>query len=461
MKKSRRHFLKTLGGTSAFLASGMLSPELRGKVIEMKPEVEPTKRVSPNDKLRIATIGMGIIGHYDTKSALAVPGNELVAVADLYDGRLTRAKEVFGNQVTTTRDYREILERSDIDAILICTPDHWHSQIAIEALNKGKHVYCEKPMVHKAEQGHPVIAAHKKSGKIMQIGSQRTSSLAFIEAKKLYESGAIGTLNTVVASYNRHSSLGAWQYSIPPDASPQTVDFDKFLHHAPKVGFDATRFFRWRNYRDYGTGVPGDLFVHLITGLHFITGSAGPSRIFASGQLSFWKDGRDVPDVVSAILEYPETAKHPAFQAVLQVNFADGSGGGSSTRIVGSEGVIDLGWNDFVLKKSPLPKAPGYGGYDSLFTFAQATQDTFVNQYKAKYPQADQPVQKVEDVVYKAPDNYDDRDDHFRNFFDAIRNNKPVIQDPTFGLRAAGPCLAVNESVFQKKIVQWDPINMK
>jgi predicted dehydrogenase len=461
MKKSRRHFLKTLGGTSALLASGLYSSESNAQIIQLIPEKHQIKKVNPNDKIRIATIGMGIIGHYDTKSALASGEAELAAVADLYDGRLIRAKEVFGSQIFTTRDYREILERKDIDAVLICTPDHWHSRIAIEALNKGKHVYCEKPMVHKAEQGHPVIAAHKKSGKVMQIGSQRTSSVAFSEAKKLYDTGAIGQLNSVVASYNRHSSLGAWQYSIPPDASSKTIDFDKFLGNAPKVPFDATRFFRWRNYRDYGTGVPGDLFVHLITGLHFITGSLGPSRIFASGQLSYWKDGRDVPDIVSAVLEYPKTDKHPAFQAVLQVNFVDGAGGGSSTKIVGSEGVIELGWNDFILKKSTLPKAPGFGGYDSLFTFPQATQDLFVKEYDSKYPESDRKTEKIPDVIFKAPDGYDDRNDHFHNFFDAIRNNKPVVQDPAFGLRAAGPCLAVNESVFQQKIITWDPVNMK
>ena len=233
------------------------------------------------------------------------------------------------------------------------------------------------------------------------------------------------------------------------------------MGNAPKVPFDATRFFRWRNYQDYGTGVPGDLFVHLLSGVHFITGSLGPSRIFASGQLSFWKDGRDVPDLVGSIMDYPQTDKHPAFQAMLQVNFADGSGGGSSTQIIGSEGVIDIGWNNFTVKKSPLPKAPGYGGYDSLFTFPEKIQEEFVKQYKGKYSEADMKAPKVDDVIYRAPDGYDERIDHFKGFFDAARNNGSVLQDATFGFRAAAPCLATNVSVFEKRIINWDSVNMK
>jgi predicted dehydrogenase len=461
MKNSRRKFLKSLGGGSALVAAGALSNHTQGKVIVLSPEREPEKKYGANDKVRIATIGMGIIGHYDTETALKVAGTELVAVCDLYDGRLEQTKVKFGKNVATTRDYREILARKDVDAVLICTPDHWHSQIAIEAMNAGKHVYCEKPVVHKIEQGLGVIEAQKKTGKVMQVGSQRTSSIAMMEAKKIYEAGTIGQLNMVVATYNRHSSGGAWQYSIPLDASPKTMDFDRFLGNAPKVAFDPTRFFRWRNYQDYGTGVPGDLFVHLISGLHFITGSLGPTRIMASGQLAYWKDGRDVPDVVSAIMEYPATDKHPAFQAVLQVNFVDGSGGQAKTQIIGSDGIIDIGWDDFTVKRSPMPKAPDVGGYDSLFTFTEATQKEFMKAYDAKYSKADREWKKLDDITYRAKEGYDDREDHFRNFFASIREGKPVVQDPTFGFRAAAPCLATNVSVFEKRIVNWDAINMK
>jgi predicted dehydrogenase len=457
----RRHFLRRAAGASALAATGLATTDGLAHVVQLQAPDRPTPKYGPNDKIRIGLIGAGIIGHYDTQAALKTPGTELVAVCDLYDGRLAQAKAKFGKDLFATRDYREVLARPDVDMVIVATPDHWHAPITIAALNSGKHVYCEKPMVHQAKEGLAIIEAERRSGKRVQVGSQRVSSQAFVEAKKLYEAGAIGKLNMVVASTNRHSALGAWQYSIPPDASPQTVDFDRFLGNAPKVAFDPVRFFRWRNYREYGTGVPGDLFVHLITGIHFITGSLGPTRILSSGQLSYWKDGRNVPDVVSSILEYPETDKHPAFQVSLQVNFADGSGGGESTRIIGSEGAITLGWNDFTLSQSPLPKAPGYGGYDSLFTFTPEQQAEFEKQYKAKYSEADRARPQKKDTKFQAPPGVDERVEHFANLFRSIREGTPVVQDATFGLRAAGPCLATNLSAFQQKIIRWDPVKMK
>jgi predicted dehydrogenase len=443
----RRRFIKHLGGAFTLLATSSLSAW--------------AKHYGPNDKIRLATIGMGIQGFSDTKAALATQMAELVAVCDLYDGRLTRAKEVFGNQLFTTRDFREILEKPDIDAVIIATPDHWHDHISIAALNKGKHVYCEKPMVHHIAEGKAVIEAHSRSGKVMQVGSQRISSVVFAEAKRRYLAGDIGDLNMVVATNDRHSALGAWQYSIPPDASPQTLDWDRFLGDAPKRAYDPVRFFRWRNYKDYGTGVPGDLYVHLITGLHYITGSLGPNKIYAAGHLALWKDGRDVPDVTSGIMEYPQTDKHSAFQVMLRANFADGSGGGSSTRLVGTEGVIEVFGNRFVLKKEKLATAPGYGSWDSFDTFPKAVQEEFVKQYDARYPKDQRQTQRPADETYNAPAGHSEHTEHFRNFFEGIREGKPVIEDPTFGLRAAGPSLAVNLSIEKQKVIRWDAEKMK
>src|SRR4051794_35080894 len=142
------------------------------------------QKVSANDRIRIATIGVGGMGSGDTRTALQIPGVELVGVADLYDGRLQHAKEVWGN-ISTTRDYREILARPDVDAVIIATPDHWHAKITTDALAAGKDVYCEKPMVQKISQGKTVIDAQKKTGKILQIGSQYASSLVFQKAREL------------------------------------------------------------------------------------------------------------------------------------------------------------------------------------------------------------------------------------------------------------------------------------
>ncbi len=253
-----------------------------------------------NDNIQIALIGAGGMGMGDTSLAVSMPGVKLVSVCDIYDGRLARAKERWGSDLFATRDYREVLARKDVDAVIIATPDHWHQRITIDALNAGKDVYCEKPMIHSIDEGPAMIEAQRRTGRTLQIGSQYVSSLVYQKAKELLSAGAIGQLNMVEAWLD-----GAWQYSIPPDASPTTIDWDRFLGSAPKVPFEPVRLFRWRNYRDYGTGVAGDLFVHLLTGLHFATGSKGPNRVYATGGLRFWKDGRDVPDVMLALLDYP------------------------------------------------------------------------------------------------------------------------------------------------------------
>ena len=297
MTTTRRHFLATAAGAGVLAA----------------------QNVSPNDRVRIALIGAGGQGSADTRNALSVGGVELAAVADIYDGRLKRAREVWGEQVFTTRDYREVLARKDVDAVFVATPDHWHSAIAIDAMNAGKDVYCEKPMVQQLSQGAQMIEAQKRTGRIVQVGSQRVSSIVYAKAKEMLSSGAIGELNMVEAWVDRNSAIGAWQYSIPPDASPANIDWDRFLGQAPKVPFEPVRLFRWRNYRDYGTGVPGDLFVHLISGLHFATGALGPHRVYATGALRFWKDGRDVPDVMIALYDYP------TFNVMLRVNLVDGA----------------------------------------------------------------------------------------------------------------------------------------
>lgn len=455
MKPNRRSFLKNVTAASALLATESIAKPFH--------IIKDLKKISPNDKIRFATIGMGIQGHSDTKAALRSSQDvEFVAAADLYDGRLTRVKELYGKDIFTTRDYRQILERKDIDAVLIVTPDHWHDHITKAALQAGKNVYCEKPMVHHINEGLSVIDAWKKSGKTMQVGSQRISSASFKEAKRLFQAGDIGEINYVESNNDRFNAIGAWNYSIPTDASPSTVDWDTYLGDAPKREFDAKRFFRWRNYQDYGTGVGGDLFVHLITGVHFVTNSLGPERVMSSGELSYWKDGRDVPDVLVSILDYPKTDIHANFQMVLRVNFANAGAIANNTRIIGTEGQIEFTENNLVLTKKKLPKAPGMGGYDSFNTFSEAQQKEFKKQYDAQYPEDTRKADPVKEVRFEAPKEDDAHANHFRDFFENVKKGSVgTVEDPVFGFRAAAPVLACNESYFSKKIVHWDPVAMK
>ena len=456
---SRRKFIQQLGGTSVLLAAGSLGTFAAGRESEMTRPY--TARFSANDKIRVATVGMGIMGNVDTDSAIKVPGVELVAVCDLYNGRLTRAKEKYGSHIFTTRDYRELLTRKDIDAIIVATSDHWHARIAIDAMNAGKAVYCEKPVVQKIADGLPVIAAQKKTGRPMQVGSQRVSGIVYRKAKELYKAGAIGQLNCIEASFDRQDALGAWEYTMPTDGNPQTVDWDRYIAGMNKAPWDPKKFFWWRNYKDFGTGVAGDLFVHLLSGIHLITDSLGPKTIFASGQLCYWKDGRDVPDLMTAIMQYPETNVHPAFQVMLRVNFVSGQGDKGITRFIGNEGVIEMLDNGFSLTNSIMSKAPGIGGWDALTSYPQAMQDELVKKYNEKYSVDDQKRPQKAPVNYVAPESYDEHYEHFVNFFDGVRDNKPLVEGPEFAFRAAAPTLACNDSYFQKKIINWDPVNMK
>jgi predicted dehydrogenase len=456
---SRRKFIRQLGSSSLLLAAGTLKTLAADEKNEERI-IAYTKRIGPNDKIRVACIGMGIMGNADSDSALKVPGVELVAVSDLYTGRLERAKEKYGKNIYTTRDYRELLQRKDIDAVIIATSDNWHARITIEALNSGKAVYCEKPVVQKIADGLPVIQAQQKTKKPMQVGSQRVSSIVYRKAKELYKGGAIGQLNCVEASFDRQDALGAWEYTQPTDGSATTVDWNRYTEGMPKMPYDAKKFFWWRNYRDFGTGVAGDLFVHLLSGIHLLTDSFGPRKIFASGQLCYWKDGRDVPDVMTGIMEYPETKEHPAFQVMLRVNFVSGIGEKGLTRFIGSEGAIEMVDNGFNLTHSIMSKAPGIGGWDGFNTYPAKMQEELMKQYNQKYTQEEQKRPVVAPVNYVAPEDYDEHVEHFINFFDGVRENKPLVEGPEFAFRAAAPCLACNDSYFQKKIINWDPVKM-
>lgn len=459
MENSRRKFLKNLGGSVAAMSVGT---QAAAESRSIQKKLIPKTITSANDKIRIGLIGCGIIGHYDTDAAMKVEGVELAAVCDLYTGRLDRAKEKWGNDIFTTRDYRELLAKKDIDAVLVCTPDHWHQKISIDAMNAGKHVYCEKPMVQKIEEGMGIIETQKKTGKAFQVGSQRASSVAILEAKKYYESGTIGELINVEAYCDRSDAKGAWQYSIPTDASPQTIDFDKFLGHAPKVPFDPVRFFRWRNYKDYGTGSAGDLIVHLLTGLHTITSSIGPNKIFALGEINYWKDGRDAYDLINSLMTYPKTEKHPSFQLYTRINLASGEGtGGFGMKLIGTEGAIDIGWNDLKVKTLKRSVAPGYGGYDSFESFSAKQKEDYKKWYTEKYGDAKGGFTMGKTIEFTPPAKYDDRVDHMITFFNGIRSGTPIPEDAIFGLRAAGPSLACNISAGQNKPLNWDPEKMK
>ena len=443
---NRRSFIKVAGAASA---SSLIGTRVHALAAIQE---EPAKPIAANDHIQIALIGAGGQGQYDTKAAVQVPGVKLVAAADCYDGRLAHCKELWGNDVFTTRDYNEILARKDIDAVIIGTPDHWHKQASVDAMKAGKDVYCEKPMIHLYSDGPAMIEAAHATNRILQVGSQRVSSIIYLKAKELLAAGAIGKLNMVTARWDRNSAMGAWSYTVPPDASPETCDWPRFEGTAPKIPFNAEQFFQWRKWKAYGSGVAGDLFVHLFSGTHFITGSHGPTRAMATGGLRFWNDGRDVPDVMLGLFDYRE-----GFNLSLRVNFVDGGEESEGLIFTGSEGTMEIGGNAVTVSRVPRETAPGY----MIDSFPKAMQNQIIKAYEEKYPphSGNDSLGGVE--KYEAPQGYSDSYDHFKNFFASVRSRQPVVEDAVFGYRAAGAALLSNLSYEKAEVTKWDPDAMK
>src|SRR5207245_1664458 len=329
MKKTRRQFLQTTTGAAGALLAA------RTVFLDPGPLWAYQQPVAPSDRVRFGIIGVGMQGSGLLAAAIQLPGVECAAACDLYDGRHTLAKEIVSPNLPTTRRYQELLANKEIDCIIAAVPDHWHKQIVVDTVNAGKDIYCEKPMSHSAAEGFDMAAAQQKAGRLVQIGSQRVSSVIYAKAKDLIANGAVGDLCMIEGSLGRNDPTGAWEYPPPPDLSPENLDWDTWLGTAPKKPFDAYAFARWRCWKEYGTGVAGDLLVHLSSGMLFARGwNEPPKRAMASGGILRWKDGRNMPDVHAALFEYGNI---PVF---MRLNL--GTETPEIVRIMGSKGYLEI-----------------------------------------------------------------------------------------------------------------------
>ena len=326
---SRRKFMQTTACVAGATLAG------RSFLLDPGPSYASPRAVPAGDTVRMGIIGVGMQGSGLLRTSIQLPGVECVAACDLYDGRRELAKEIVDKEIPTTRHYKELLDNKEIDCIVAAVPDHWHKQIVVDCCNAGKDVYCEKPMTHTVADGFEMIAAEQKNNRIVQIGSQRRSSIVYAKAKELYERGVIGEVCLVEASMGRNDPCGAWEYTVPPDLSPETLDWDTWLGTAPKKPFNPMHFTRWRCWQDYGEGIPGDLYVHLLTGVHYVAGiTAPPKRAFSMGGLFRWKDGRDVPDTMTTVYEYPQ------FRATFRVTLNTETE--EVTRFMGTLGMLEI-----------------------------------------------------------------------------------------------------------------------
>jgi predicted dehydrogenase len=436
---SRRAFLRTTVGAAG--ASLLAGPNL----LNAEPIPSSSQSVAASDRVRFGIVGIGMEGSGLLSTAVQLRGVECIAAADLYDGRHELAKEIVGKPIRTTRRYKELLDAKDIDAIIVAVPDHWHKQVVVDAVTAGKDVYCEKPMSHNPSDGLEMVAAAKKTDRIVQIGAQRTSSVICAKAKELIEKGVIGDLNLIEATYGRNDPNGAWEYPPPPDLSPQNLDWDTWQGTAPKKPFDPLAFARWRCWKEYGTGVAGDLLVHLISGMQFVLGiNQVPSRVSAFGGIYRWKDGRNMPDVHPVLFEYEGI---PVY-----MRLSLGCESTEVTRFQGSKGAIEL--REFSVTFTPqagVDLSPSY--YSG--SFPARLKNAYFKQWHEANDPAPGKEPAPESITYNGND-YDDLRPHLWKFFEAVRSRQPVVQDVVFGHNAALACHLANESYFRKSPVRWD-----
>ena len=436
---SRRTFLRTTAGAAgAAVVAG---------AIPLEAEAIPSAgmQTAASDRVRFGIVGVGMEGSGLLTNAITLKGVECVAAADLYDGRHELAKEIVGKPIRTTRKYQELLDAKDIDAIVIAVPDHWHKQVVVDALAAGKDVYCEKPMSHSPADGLAMVAAAKKGDRIVQIGAQRTSAVICAKAKELIAQGAIGDLNLIEATMGRNDPTGAWEYPPPPDLSPQNLDWDTWQGTVPKKAFDPLTFARWRCWKEYGTGVAGDLLVHLISGMQFVLGiNEAPSKVSAFGGIYRWKDGRNMPDVHAALFEY---AGKPVY-----MRLSLGCESAEVTRFQGSKGMLEL--KEFSVTLTPQTGEDTSPSYYTA-SYPARLRNAYVKQWHDEHDPAPGKEPVMEAMTFNG-DDYDDLRPHLWKFFEAVRSRKPVVQDAVFGHHAALGCHLANESYFRGRPVKWD-----
>jgi predicted dehydrogenase len=402
--------------------------------------------------VRLGFIGVGIRGTLLMEAATGIAGVQIVAAADCYKGHLDRAQELISPAPSVTGDYTDILSRADIDGVVIATPDHWHLKMTQDALAAGKHVYIEKPMTHAWEEGEAFIVAAEKSGKAVQVGSQYMSMGCARKAAEFIKSGRLGQVTLVEGKFHRNSATGAWYYPIPPDASPGTVDFRRFLGPAPAREFDLRRFFQWRLFWDYSGGLPTDLFVHLLTATHQLMGVQEPESVFSFGDIYHWKNYREVPDQMTSMVRYPE-----GFVLRLSSTASNGHPGPLLT-VYGSEGTLEYNGGSFKFFHEPRSENFDY----STHSWPKGTTARFreLMSLNDKLSPLDGP-ETAEPVEYRSPNDEDSTRAHMRNWIEAIRTGAKPIEDARFGHHAALVGHMCNLSYKSGKPVRWNKTTRK
>ena len=419
-KVDRRDFVKSAVGA--------------GVAVNLLSNVRPVsgRIIGANDRINVGIIGMGGRGSFLLKwvtEAGQKPNTaaQVVAVSDVYAKRTRLAKEAA--KCDGYMDYREIIQRKDIDAVIIATPDHWHAPMAIEAMNSGKDVYLEKPMTHTVEEAKRVYESVTKTGRVMHVGSKTTSSDQCWQARKAIQDGMIGKLLMSQGSYHRNSTEGEWNWKIDPNAGPEAkgddyIDWKMWIGNAPKRRYDADRFFRFRKYWDYSGGIATDLFYHVMAPLNICWGEAQfPYRVSGNGGIYIFKDEREVPDTFTLTADYSQ-----GHTVVLSSSMANDTHIPGLIR--GHEGTIMM-----------VP----HGRFEGRVDFITVTpQRIYMNKFKAKYG--------AEEVKLQTQP----RESHMENFLRCVRTREKPVLDALTAYKAMATIGMSVQSYREGRVLYFD-----
>jgi predicted dehydrogenase len=440
---NRREFMRR--GAAGAAGLGLI---LNGEHLAVEAASPLPKPAAPGDRVNVGFIGFGIRGNILFESARKTGQANLVEVCDCYKGHLERAKERTDGKIDVNyAQYKKLLDRKDIDAVVIATPDHWHAPLFLDAIAAGKDVYIEKPMTHRIADGQKMIDAARNANRIVQVGSQWISSSQNRVAKEMVSSGKLGKVTKVMAAYNRNSSTGSWNYPIPPDLeNGVNFNWEEWLGGAPQRPFSAERVFQYRKYWDYSGGITTDLFVHLITSIHYILGANMPGSVVATGGILVRHDGRQVPDTLDALFEYPE-----GFHVNMASTFNAESVAGNGIHFLGTDGTLVLPLGGSSMTYGIDSHREGYSY--SIDGWPVALQKKFmdVGDRREEAARTAPPPKEIE-----AKDSADPTTLHMAEFFDSVRSRKQCGENAEVGHRAASAGHMVNLSYVTGEKVTWD-----
>jgi predicted dehydrogenase len=377
-----------------------------------------TSRVlGANDRINVGIIGVGGMGFGHVKMLKPRTDIQITAISDIYTRRKQRARDFLGlADQDVHHDYKDLLARSDVDAVFVVTPDHWHYRMAMDSLDAGKDVYVQKPMAYRIEEAKSMSERVKKTGRVLQVGSQYASEPQYHRARELVAQGAIGKPLWAQGTYCRNTFHGEWNYQIDAEGTEDNIDWKRFLGSAPKRPFSQDRYFRWRKYWDYSGGIATDLLYHRLVPFLVTLGPQFPVRVSANGGIYVHKD-REVPDTISTTIEYPD------FQVVMSSSMAaDLPGDHLSPVIYGHEGTIEFRGKELVITPEPI--------------YAKTNK---------KQPQ------------HIPTETRDLHIAHMENFFDCVRSRKPPNLDADFGYRAMVAIGLGVEAYRESRQLAFDP----